>query len=115
VYAAQLTRLNRDGQVQKYLNKALNERQGMRGSLLDQVVQFVSVHWFDIVREEQWRTDMTRQIGQVEMLLNKVALQSSSIDKRLDDDMLVRRIGALLQEKIGQRDGAAGGESFQRL
>ena len=33
--------------------------------MLDQVVQFVTVRWFDIGREEQWRTDMTRQIGQV--------------------------------------------------
>jgi hypothetical protein len=35
------------------------------GTLLDQVVRFVTVRWFDIGREEQWRTDMTRQIGQV--------------------------------------------------
>ena len=34
--------------------------------------------------------------GQVELLLRKVALQSST---RLDEDMLVRRIGAMLQEK----------------
>ena len=38
--------------------------------------------------------------GQVELLLRKVAVQSST---RLDEDMLVRRIGAMLQEKLQEK------------
>jgi len=99
-------------EVKKYLDKALEEKQGLRGTLLDQVVRFVTVRWFDIGREEQWRTDMTRQIGQVELLLRKVAVQSST---RLDEDMLVRRIGAMLQEKLQEKRPEKRPEELQKL
>ena len=50
--------------------------------------------------------------GQVELLLRKVAVQSST---RLDEDMLVRRIGAMLQEKIMEKRPEKRPEELQKL
>ena len=50
--------------------------------------------------------------GQVELLLRKVAVQSST---RLDEDMLVRRIGAMLQEKLQEKRPEKRPEELQKL
>ena len=106
--------------VHEYIVKAVEVRQGERGTLLDQVVHYVSTHWFDIGREEQWRTDMTRQIGHAELLLGKVHAQTEALDKRFDEDMLVRRIVAQLQTHLDKqaqqmrREGSAD-ELLQKL
>jgi hypothetical protein len=48
----------------------------------------------------------------VELLLRKVAVQSST---RLDEDMLVRRIGAMLQEKLLEKRPEKRPEELQKL
>ncbi len=50
--------------------------------------------------------------GQVELLLRKVAVQSST---RLDEDILVRRIGAMLQEKLQEKRPEKRPEELQKL
>ena len=59
-------------------------------------------------------TDCARlgRTGQVELLLRKVAVQSST---RLDEDMLVRRIGAMLQEKFMEKRPEKRPEELQKL
>jgi hypothetical protein len=49
---------------------------------------------------------------QVELLLRKVAVQSST---RLDEDMLVRRIGAMLQDKLQEKRPEKRPEELQKL
>ena len=50
--------------------------------------------------------------GQVELLLRKVAVQSST---RLDEDMLVRRISAMLQENFMEKRPEKRPEELQKL
>ena len=65
--------------------------------------------WFGVPSEIA--TDCART-GQVELLLRKVAVQSSA---RLDEDMLVHRIGAMLQEKLQEKRPEKRPEEFQKL
>ena len=48
----------------------------------------------------------------MELLLRKVAVQSST---RLDEDMLVRRISAMLQEKFMEKRPEKRPEELQKL
>ena len=66
-------------EVEEYLAKALSEPQGELGTLTDQLVQFVTTRWYDVGREEQWRTDLTRQVGRVELVLGEVQAQLAAL------------------------------------
>ena len=54
-------------QVRNYISRAIEL--GDESGLIRQVVDFVFLRQFDVGREEQWRTEMTRQIHNVEMEL----------------------------------------------
>lgn len=88
--------------VHEYTSKALAEAQGERGTLSDQIVHFVTTRWFGIGREETWRTDMTGQIGRVELALDALErrIESVSNARKTRDEALAesieRRVSALL-------------------
>uniref|UniRef100_A0A7S2DNX5 Ion transport domain-containing protein n=1 Tax=Haptolina brevifila TaxID=156173 RepID=A0A7S2DNX5_9EUKA len=83
--------------VSEYTDKALSEKQGDTGILSDQVVHFVTTRWFDIGREESWRTDMTRQMGRVELAMGELEAKMSD-ESRID--ALAKRVEQRLEQRL---------------
>ena len=52
--------------MREYIRRAIELGEG-KGGLISSVVEFVLLRQFDVGREEQWRTEITRQIHNVEV------------------------------------------------
>ena len=97
--------------VHGYLRKAVEERPGSRGTLVEQVVHFVCNRRFDIAREEQWRTELTRQMGHMELSLNKLdtkadAIHSATPSAQVLSAQIAEALSAQMAVKVEETVGA---------
>ena len=70
--------------VHEYLRKALEQQQDKNSppKLVAFVMSFVSHRWYDIGREDQWRTDIQRQIGHVQRSMGEMMEDKFGVSAR---------------------------------
>ena len=100
-----------EGRVREYIEKALSLPDG--DGLVDQVVEFVCRHQHDLGKEEQWRTEMARQVyhveettrGHLEALAKQLEQTNAAVER------IALAVGARAAGGEGNAASGAGGDA----